>query len=229
MKLIVYILLLVVNAVHGINTFSYPHREYAGVASKLYATAITDKVSNLQELISSVDRTKMKDAEFNSVIARVLCRIYFSTDPILDKKFEKELLKTKFAEYAVTAAKFGSTRGLSIISEVTTGYAAICCRAMILMLTGRLKDCVMIKQQMLKESVNDTNAVLTQIFGKTVCIPDDYPEDDHGRIHMSPVSLDFSIENISKLESMLKESNGYLKDELLSVLQEWKTRLDAHK
>jgi hypothetical protein len=216
----------VVGHVFCVDGFSYPHQEYAGLSSGLYRAASSSSISTLDQLIthiSSIDRRKMKDVEFNTAVARALHRIYF--DHILSKKFGKDLLLSNMLSYVEEAANGGSIQIFPIISTITNGSASICSRAMRLMLTNELKDSVLLKQEVLLVFPNNFDTKLQEIFGTAVKIPDDYPEDDHGRFRSSPVQFCFSKANIERLEKFLK--NNPCSDErfshlLSNVLMKWK-------
>lgn len=206
--------------------FSYPHREFVGTSNSLFDEVSSGSINTLDQLVNridSLDRSKMKDVEFNTVAVRVLWRV--SGTPSLCERFGKKQLVDKMIPYAGEAAKNGSIRIFPMICSIAgDGVASVCSRAMRLMLTNELRDCVLVKQEVLSAFPSNSEEKLREIFGVDANIPDDYPEDDRGRFRPSPVPFSFSKENIRRLELFLANNSSddaKITELLNGALQKW--------
>lgn len=149
-------------------------------------------------------KTLLKDVEYDVFVANIFCNMY------KDKKFltdfsEEEVIK-ELKIFMQKEIKEGSEDALWDFYQITQTPLAVCIKAMQLLLTNTIQDCVRLRwaceQSFKGQSYKD---VLKDIFGRDIDIPQDYPESDRGIFIPSPEKLEFNKATLDRLTTFLND------------------------
>lgn len=211
-------------------------RLFAPIRARIYKEVCEGKITDKSQLFETFFKfkcrelkPKLKDVEYNIFVANILSNMYRNEKYLKDFPKEEviEELKMRMQEAINAGSIYALSDGYEMAEKMPL---SICIKAMRLMLTNTIQDCVRLRwaceQSFEGQSYKD---ILKAIFGRDIDIPQDYPEADRGIFIPSPEKLELSNATIDRLIAFLESKcqDSVLFYEIIkSALESWRTQCE---